>query len=65
MSQTTFAQQVLNDIHEFLNQNTKVFANERDLQMNLAVYLRMIQNEISITVYIQKHHFNRKGKTRN
>ena len=40
MSQTTFAQKVLNDIHEFLNQNTKVFANERDLQMNLAVYLK-------------------------
>ncbi|MBR5920657.1 MAG: hypothetical protein IKZ56_05800 [Bacteroidales bacterium] len=40
MSQTTFAQQVLNDIHEFLNQNTKMFANERDLQMNLAVYLK-------------------------
>ena len=40
MSQTTFAQQVLNDIHDFLNQNTKIFANERDLQMNLADYLK-------------------------
>ena len=43
MSQTTFAQQVLNDIHEFLKQNDKLFANERDLQMNLAVYLRYIR----------------------
>lgn len=40
MSQTAFTQQVLNDIHAFLNQNTRVFANERDLQMNLAVYLK-------------------------
>ncbi len=44
MSQTTFAQQVLNDIHDFLNQNTKVFANERDLQMNLAVYLKSVKH---------------------
>ena len=44
MSQTAFAQQVLNDIHEFLNQNTKVFANERDLQMNLAVYLKCVKH---------------------
>ena len=44
MSQTTFTLQVLDDIHEFLNQNTKVFANERDLQMNLAVYLKCVKH---------------------
>ena len=44
MSQTTFAQKVLNDIHEFLNQNARVFANERDLQMNLAVYLKSVKH---------------------
>lgn len=44
MSQTTFTQQVLNDIHDFLNQNTKVFANEHDLQMNLAVYLKSVKH---------------------
>ena len=44
MSQTTFAQKVLNDIHDFLNQNTKVFANEHDLQMNLAVYLKSVKH---------------------
>ena len=44
MSQTTFAQQVLKDIHEFLNQNTKLFANERDLQMNLAAYLKCVKH---------------------
>ena len=43
MSKITFTQQVLDDIHEFLNQNTKVFANERDLQMNLAVYLKCVK----------------------
>ncbi len=43
MSQITFTQQVLNDIHEFLSQNTKVFANERDLQMNLALYLKCVK----------------------
>lgn len=40
MSQTTFTQQVLNDIHDFLKHNGKLFANERDLQMNLAAYLK-------------------------
>lgn len=40
MQKTAFTKQVLKDIHEFLNQNTKVFANERDLQMNLAAYLK-------------------------
>lgn len=44
MSQTTFTQQVLNDIHAFLNQNTKLFANERNLQMNLAVYLKCVKH---------------------
>ena len=40
MSQTTFTQQVLKDIHDFLKHNGKLFANERDLQMNLAAYLK-------------------------
>ena len=44
MQKTAFTNQVLNDIHEFLNQNTKVFANERDLQMNLAVYLKCVKH---------------------
>ena len=44
MLQTTFTQQVLNDIHEFLNQNTKVFTNKRDFQMNLAVYLKCVRH---------------------
>ena len=40
MSQTTFTQQVLKDIHDFLKHNGKLFAKERDLQMNLAAYLK-------------------------
>ena len=44
MLQTKFTQQVLNDIHDFLNQNDKVFANKRDLQMNLAVYLKCMKH---------------------
>jgi hypothetical protein len=44
MSRTAFTQQVLNDIHAFLNQNARVFANERDLQMNLAVYLKSVKH---------------------
>lgn len=44
MSLTTFTQQVLNDIHAFLNQNTKMFANERNLQMKLAVYLKCVKH---------------------
>lgn len=44
MQKTAFTNQVLNDIHEFLNQNTKVFANERDLQINLAVYLKCVKH---------------------
>ena len=44
MQKTAFTNQVLNDIHECLNQNTKVFANERDLQMNLAVYLKCVKH---------------------
>ncbi len=44
MSRTAFTQQVLDDIHAFLNQNTKVFANEHDLQMNLAVYLKSVKH---------------------
>ena len=44
MSRTAFTQQVLNDIHAFLNPNARVFANERDLQMNLAVYLKCVKH---------------------
>ena len=44
MLQTNFTQQVLNDIHNFLNQNDRVFANKHDLQMNLAVYLKCMKH---------------------
>ena len=44
MSRTAFTQQVLNDIHAFLNPNARVFANERNLQMNLAVYLKCVKH---------------------
>lgn len=44
MLQTNFTQQVLNDIHDFLNQNDRVFANKHDLQMNLAVYLKCMKH---------------------
>ena len=53
MSRTAFTQQVLNDIHEFLNQNTKVFASERDLQMNLAVYLKcMKKHDVEVEYHV-------------
>lgn len=48
MSQTQFTKQVLSDIHAFLNQNTKVFANERDLQINMAVYLKSKQYDVEM-----------------
>lgn len=44
MIQTPFTKQLLNDIHDFLNQNAKLFVNERDLQMNLAVYLKCVKH---------------------
>ncbi len=40
MTKSNFTQEVLNDIHDFLKQTSKIFANERDFQMNLAVYLK-------------------------
>lgn len=53
MSQKNFIQQVLNDIHEFLSHNTKVFANERDLQMNFVVYLKCVkQYDVEVDYYV-------------
>lgn len=53
MLQTNFTQQVLNDIHDFLNQNDRVFANKRDLQMNLAVYLKATkQYDVEVEYHI-------------
>lgn len=40
MQKTAFTKQVLKDVHDFLKHNGKLFANERDLQMNLAAYLK-------------------------
>ena len=44
MPQTVFTKKVAADIQEFLNQNNKVFANEQDFQMNLAVYLKSVKH---------------------
>jgi len=40
MTKSNFTQEVSNDIYDFLKQKSKVFANESDLQINLAVYLK-------------------------
>jgi hypothetical protein len=53
MTKTTFTQQVLNDIHDFLNQNNKMFTNKRNLQMNLAVYLKATkQYDVEVEYHI-------------